>query len=455
MKRNRALAGGARVVTGLAVLAAGALAVTVLSSVSIPNAEASVPSATASTAQLTQHTTVCPGAFGALGLDVTSASDVTPLGAPVTQSYPTGLDATELTPLREGGAPPRAYTLMGGDEAWGAQAVELNTATIRGLAAASCGEASSDQWLVGGGSERGTSSVIMLANPGRVPATVNLTVVDEEGTVEGVGTTGVLVPAGGQKAVSLNGFGAGRMSTAVRVQSSGSPVFATLGVHQITDITPIGADMVNAQVGGATELVFAGVTTVEEHTHTEAEGSSGHDVLTVRLLAPESATTATITGVTAGGETLELATVELEAGVVNDTGFTSFPDTVTALRVTSEVPLVGGVRSLLHNNSAVDFMWMSPSTLFAAGDEVAAVKLAGATVTLVNLGDAEAEFSVGEKTVKLGAAAAQKISLGDAALVTGDAPFALGATIVTEHTMSSYPVLGSSALLDEFTVYTR
>lgn len=453
-KRRTLVRGGAQAITGLAVTAGAALLVTVLSGVDLPTVKRDIVSHTVSTEATSQSTIVCQGSFGALGLNASSPNDVTPIGeAAVTVSNGEAAK-TELVQALPGGTAPTAYTAPGGATMRGAQTQRVDTETVRGMTASSCGEATNEQWLVGGSTARGTSSVIVLSNPGQVPATVTLGVYTETGPVEGVGTTGVLLQPGTTKTVALSGFGAGHPATAVRVQASGSPVFATMNVHQITDITPIGADSLNAQHAPANTLAFAGVKTFENHAHGE-DAADGHAPATVRLLSPETDSSAVVYALTADGKRAELATTDLEAGVVLDLDLAKLPAEATAIVVEGEDPLLGGVKALVHNNNDHDFTWMTPSAIFDDGETVQATAVKGATLTLANLDDDEAEFTVGDKTVKLAAGTAKQIASDATVTVQGSAPFALGATLFDERSLSTYPVLGSATLIEEFTVYTR
>ncbi|MGO3834390.1 MAG: DUF5719 family protein [Microbacteriaceae bacterium] len=452
--RSKLVRGSAQVGTGIAVTAVGALLIMLAGQANLPTVKHEVPSQTVNTATTTNTSIVCQGSFGVLGLNASSPNDVTPIGEAETKVSGSETTKSDLALQLSGATPPSSHTVPGSEDFRAAQQQRIDTETVRGLAASSCGEATNEQWIVGGSTARGISSVITLSNPGAVAATVTIGVFNEEGPVEGVGTTGVLVPPATTKTVPLSGFGAGYDSTAIRVQASGSPVFATLGVHQITDITPIGADTVNAQLTPSTELVFSGVRTYENHTHGE-EGEDGHDAALARLLSPEVATKAKVFSLTADKERALIGEVDLEAGVVTDLGLSKLPKEATGVIVESDEPIVGGVMALLHNNNEHDFAWMTPSSVFPSGETVKALTLPGGTLTLTNVSDKKAEFTVGESTVTLEPYTAKQIAKAGEATVQGEAPFALGVTLFDEHTLSTYPVLASASLIEEFTVYTR
>lgn len=89
----------------------------------------------------------------------------------------------------------------------------------RGLAGMRCTAAAVDQWFLGGGTRPGEVSVLVLANPGRVPALVDVTVFGENAAAGQAPGRGLVVPAQGRRLVSLNALAPDLASLAVRVQA--------------------------------------------------------------------------------------------------------------------------------------------------------------------------------------------------------------------------------------------
>lgn len=455
--KNNLVKGGARGLTGIAIAVGGVMLATMLLNTEVPETTRPVPSITVNTVGTSNQTVVCQGSFGVLGLNVSSPNDVTPIES--TDMTLSG-DATSRALEQDipGATPPAAHTVPGGETIRAAQTQVVRAETAQGRVASACSEPTNEQWLVGGSTKRGVSSIITVSNPGAVPATIALTVYDEGGVVEGVGTTGVLVPAGAQKTVPLNGFGPGREATAVLVQSSGSPVVATLGVHEIADILPIGADTVNAQLAASTTLVFPGVKNFSDHSHSDDEHHEDEFPVVARILATDASTTVRVLGLNPSGDTVELGEVEVTEGVVTDTPLAHVPDSVTAILFESDEPVVGAVSTSVHKNDSHDFTWMTPATKFQPVSGVAeslTTTVKGGKLTLVNLGGAEAEFTVGDKQVTLKPLAAREVSGGASTLISGPQPFAAGVLLFDEQSIATYPILGSVTGLEEFTVYPR
>ena len=78
----------------------------------------------------------------------------------------------------------------------GIQAQTAASESIAGLAAASCVESNTDTWLVGGSTETGRTTLLLLSNPTEVPANVSVSVIGERGSVTGPGGTGIVVAPG-------------------------------------------------------------------------------------------------------------------------------------------------------------------------------------------------------------------------------------------------------------------
>src|SRR5690606_24575777 len=90
-----------------------------------------------------------------------------------------------------------------GAQVAGAQTQDVDAPDFRGLTAASCAEPTGSTWLVGGATTVGRSTVVLLVNPSDVPSQVTLRIFGEDGSVSAPGMTGIAVPAGGQRVVSL------------------------------------------------------------------------------------------------------------------------------------------------------------------------------------------------------------------------------------------------------------
>lgn len=292
--------------------------------------------------------------FGSTPVETASTLQVAAFGAATT---------SVLTPLQAGGtveaersvqgADPSAFALLdqtdsaevvrsttsGGDGSdTSASASSLTTSgDLRGLAAASCSAPGVDQWLVGGGTELGSSSRLTLANPSRTPATVTLELWGPSGPIDPAGPTTYLVPPGEQVSTLVEGLAAQQRGVVVRVSSTGALVAATLQHSVLDGLTARGVDLVVPGEAPGTAQVLAGLTV-------EASEIGDDDVASVRLLAPDDDTTATLTVLGADGQRVlrGAQTAELTAGTVTDVSLSGLPAGTYSVVVQSGAPVVAG-----------------------------------------------------------------------------------------------------------------
>ncbi len=130
---------------------------------------------------------------------------------------------------------------------------------LRGLAAAPCQTPTTEQWLVGGGTELGTSTRLVLQNPHGTPATVEIEVWGPTGRLELAGPATFSVPAGGQTSTLLEGLAAEQRRLAVRVSSAGALVTSALQVNSLDGLRPTGVELIPAASAPATRQVVTGL----------------------------------------------------------------------------------------------------------------------------------------------------------------------------------------------------
>ncbi len=129
---------------------------------------------------------------------------------------------------------------------------------LRGLAATSCVTPSTRSYLVGGGVEPGRSNQVMLSNPGRTTATVDLRVLTPEGPVEPPSAQDVAVAPGTVRELLLEGLVPEQTVLAVEVVADGGTVAAAMTDTRLDGVVPGGVEVVPA-VPAVTEAVIPGV----------------------------------------------------------------------------------------------------------------------------------------------------------------------------------------------------
>lgn len=461
-RRGGAVRGSVRATTGILIVGAAAAAAFLLGSTPLPAVVREPVAVTVDARTGSERTLVCAGSFVELGADPARPSVAVPVGgADVVVAGATG-EAFELQRGEPGGTAPRVIRVAAGEPAAASQTQAIRTATLRGLVASSCAEPVNEQWLVGGATRLGETATVSLGNPSAVPATVRLSLYDESGPLDAGETAGVLVPAGAERVVPLNGYAPERERLAVRVMSTGAAVTATLGLGQTSEITPVAVDTVTRQLSPALELVVPGVASVSDHSH--GPGDADHDdgiPVLVRLLAPGSqAGTATVRALGPDGTVAELGSLALAPGTVAELTVDGWPDGAEAVSISADVPVVGGVLGSAVSGAARDSAWFAPAPLLPAGQPVAAVTAGGGRLVLVNPGTAPVSVRIepgGDGAVELtvGAGAAVATQAPAASRITSSGPLAAGVRLSTGGDLAGYPVLPVTERVGAITVYPR
>lgn len=212
---------------------------------------------------------------------------------------------------------------------------------LQGVAAAGCQSPGISQWLVGGSTELGTSTRLVLQNPSRTPATVTITVWGAGGELDLAGPATYLVPPSSQVSTLIEGLAAEQRRIAVHVSSTGALVTAYLQHNVLDGLTPRGVDFVVPGDEPATAQTLVGLAV-------EASDISDAGVASLRLLAPgESGGTASIRVLGADGQHVlrGAETVDLAAGEVTDVSLSGLPAGRYSVVVQSDVPVVAGAQT--------------------------------------------------------------------------------------------------------------
>lgn len=384
---------GVRAIAGLAGLAATACVVTAALSWSVPGAQAKPETRTVAPVPATA-TAACPGPL--LSLDASGASTaMTAVGSPSVVSGAGSRGAQRMgiaaPDVRTDGSAPQAFRAPAVDKDTepllaAAQTLTASGSELHGLAAANCAQPDYDTWLVGGSTALGSTTLVVLANPGDVAATVNLDVYSEQGAVDAAGGRGVLVQPHTQHVIPLVGLAPNASATVVHVSSTGAAVSAHLQESQVTGVTPEGVEWVGPTAGAATHVVVPG-TVVDTSALTNATGSDSGDggVPALRVLpVGDKDAKLTISAKPEHGSKGGMAsTVSVSHGVVSEVPLDRLGGGTFTITVDSDVPIVAAVRSTtIDKTQGADFAW------FAAAQPLrgaAAIPVAAGSVTRLHL----------------------------------------------------------------------
>jgi hypothetical protein len=279
----------------------------------------------------------------------------------------------------------------------GAQSQVVDVSSFRGFSAAACAEPSGSIWLAGGAMTVGRTSVLTLSNPTAVGAQVTLTIYGEDGPVSAPGMSGIDVPSGSQRVLSLAGFAPGLVSPIVHVEARGGQVVAYLQQSIVRGLDSVGVDLVDAAPDPATELTFAGVQIFDSIGTNRALSLEDWDDVSpvVRILNPGTEPTEVTVSVTPvdpsiGGTSFP---VQIDPGIVTEVALDSgaevdsgvvLADGVYTVTMSSGLPIVAGVRvSAAADIGAVETEGIIPAPASDLAWYTASPQLAGDALVTV------------------------------------------------------------------------
>lgn len=319
---------------------------------------------------LSEQVRVCPGSLmkfsRAAAQDTTQVSHI----ASPTTVYDSTRSSTELSvtsmnsadSASPSSAAPRRISAPGSPNLLisASQTQRVADSELSGLAAATCSEASAGSWLVAGSTTTGRSSLVFLTNPTEVPATVNLAVWGESGSIAAPGATGILVPARSQRIVSLAGYAPNLSSPVVQVTSVGGAVLASLQSSVIRGLEPGGVELTGAIAEPATKNVITGVEIAGTNAIAERLAQKDNSDLQPILRIAVPGSRAASLSVTFHSETVgvkdNVVNLGALAGGVTDVPLRDLVDGTYSITIDSDEPVLVAARSAVVLGG-IDFAW--------------------------------------------------------------------------------------------------
>jgi hypothetical protein len=413
-------------------------------------------------------------------MGATAAPTQTPLEAPDNVATDSQLWPQLLTGTKSAGG--------GTDLIAGAQSQLTVAEVISGLALTGCGEASTDQWLVGGSTEVGRTSLLFLNNPLDVDALVSLEIFGENGQVDAPGMNNLVVAPRSQRIISLASFAPELVEPVVHVTTTGGQVLAAIQQTVTRVLTPSGVEIVSPGATPALTQVIPGIALTGQAGQDSEGGQVTSDLApAVRVLIPgKSDAEVTVTVIGQTGEPYVIKT-KLTAGRTLQLPFLGVPDGIYTAVVTAAVPVVAAARTISS------LAWpMAPETPAPAGD-AAPAKAAPAptglggdftwnassltlngtalipvpagphpTLTLYNSGDETQSVAITSsgsawQTVEVPARASRTLAAPQLSLLAIADAHSIHATVTMRDRGlgSAYPVAPASRLGSQVTVFPR
>lgn len=352
----RVAATGARVITGVAVIAA--CVVGIASAVHAPwPVIRHDPAQIEVTPLAGDSVVVCNGDLLALGRDLAAPLDLSSAASPTLTDGGTSGDPTSegLTVPDLAGAA-EAQVLTGPVEGRtapliaGAESFTMSADDLAGYAALPCGVPRLESWLVGGSIDTGTEDIVILTNAAEVPSTVTMSVFGAARS-----TRTAVVPPRAQLAVPLSSFAAGNDVPVVKVSAVGAPVRAVLQSSLVRVLDPAGIDLQDAVAGPQQKLVFTGV---------QAFAARGDDaeMAVLRVLAPgEDARVRVRVQAEGSTATVDDFVVPVDADQPAQVSLSGLEPGQYTVEVEADVPLIAGIRQQDGFGRNSDFAWVTPA----------------------------------------------------------------------------------------------
>jgi hypothetical protein len=336
---------------------------------------------------------------------------------------------------------------------------------LSGFAASACRPPLTESWLVGGSGTTGASDLVILTNPGAVPATVQLALFGTEGEQRPAGGADIVVRPGSQRIVPLAGLLLGEQSPVVRVTAAGAPVQASLQTSVTRTLQPAGIDQVGPIVVPAERQVIAGIA-VPPPTAGVADDQGATTI--VRVLAPAAVggdpLTATISATSAdtGAPAGTPITVPLEPGIPLEAEVAGLAEGAYVVEVAANAPIVAAAWHTTGFSAGSDFAWFTPAPALSAPSLVAAPPGPVPALTLANPGDEAVSVTVsdlagaGAQTVEVAGGGSAVVRLEPRAVYVVDpvgGDIHAGLSLAGDNALAGYPVWPSDAAAPATVVY--
>lgn len=460
-RRRRSALRGAVGVAGIAIAAAAVVIPQLVPSpLATRAAEGSVVTPVAA-----DGTIVCGGDL----IDASEPEQLRSFDGSRTQVWPSdsvdGPDALEEPDVDGTGTGIGSWSVPAGSDPTpgGATTQAIANETVSGLSALGCAEPSADSWIVAGSTDVGQTSVLVLANPSEVAATVDLALYGGEGPIAATGATGIVVPARSVRALPLAGLAPDVIAPAVHMTARGGEIAASLQSSAISGLTPEGVESTGPSAAPSTVTVIAGLTVSAPPAETASDdgtGGSGSPVL--RILNPGEAD-ATLSIEVANEDPSGLGTstqVVVPAGRVGEVPLAGLVDGSYRVTLSSDQPVVAAARTTSTGESGTDYAWFVSGTATDVPFGIGSTGEAGARLHLANGSDSSASVVIksasGSQTVQMGPFGAASAPLGgDSVVVTSDQPVQASVSMASGGRIASYAVVPPGPLSSPVTVYSH
>ncbi len=273
----------------------------------------------------------------------------------------------------------------------GVQSTVTTKGDLRGLSASRCDPTSADAWLVGGGTLSGQRLRLVLSNPTASTATVDVSVLSEDGRIEAPSGEGVVVPAGGQTPLFIDALAPNHDSVAVHVVARSGQVVARMHESVLRGLIAGGVDVVSPSADPAKRQLIPGVSLVNGYSKTAGDPSAPGST-SIRVAVPGSEEAVIKVRLLTSSGSVELPTpavLNVPAGKVVDIPVSGIASGTYTAVVDADVPVIASAqigRPPAPGHKVVEFAWAPAVPVIEGGGYTALPPGTRSTVSLVAAG---------------------------------------------------------------------
>ncbi len=326
---------------------------------------------------------VCPGGvYQSGGSSGTKLGSFVPLGAGTVSSRFANPNPANVTLKREGPvftvADPEGLAEQGSMLLNANQIQLVGGSAIAGLTGAACQRPTSEQWLIGGDTDTGRESLLILKNPTAVDATVDLEIFGQGGRVSAPGLTGIAVVAGKEVVLPLSSYAPKTKTMVTHVTATGGSIASWIQQKTVRGLAASGVDYVSPSIEGSKRLVIPGVF-IRGSKDATALASANNDFAdlapVLRVFVPGDKP-ATVTAQIMGTSATTFGTVirqSINAGQVADLAISGLADGDYIAVIDSSASIQASLRLSRTNKTKKpisDFTWLQAVPAFKAAQAI-------------------------------------------------------------------------------------
>lgn len=233
-----------------------------------------------------------------------------------------------------------------------AQRTTLNSdGDLAGFSSAPCMSPSHDQWLVGASTAVENTSILTISNPSTSAATVSVRAYGSTDQEPNVGTLDHLVIGPGERYSTLLGaVSPDDPALALRVQSQGGAINASIQQSALRGLTPAGIDYVTSGARASTQAMipFVWVQPTADSTSL-GTGTNGQQSASQLMISVPGSTDAKVTAIATDskGKSHEIPLQNpLKAGRTTAVSLAELPEGSYSVRLTADRSIMAGARSV-------------------------------------------------------------------------------------------------------------